>query len=139
VGFEFGFRGLPAGATGTVAPAGTSDGGVAALDGDTGVWGSGGPEALRASEIPPSASDNKTDSTNPMVFIARLFTSSSRVDVISALKQIASNIAGHEHDNHQEKQPDDTTGRVTPFPAVRPTGNHAKHRQNQDDQESHSP
>lgn len=99
------------------------------------------PEALRASEIPPwAAIDNKDDSTqNRMVFIAPLFTSSPRVDVMSALNNIASNIAAHQHDEHHyEQQSDDTTGRVTPSPAVRPTGNHAKQRQNQDDQEHHS-
>jgi len=86
---------MPAGASGIVSPAGISSNGVAAaLDGDTGVRGSGGPEALRASGIPPwAAIDNRTDSTqNPMVFIAPLFTPSPRVDVdvTSALNAIAS-------------------------------------------------
>jgi hypothetical protein len=81
IGVEFGCCGLPAGASGTLPSAGISrDGGVAALDGGTGVRGSGGPEALRASEIPPwAAIDNTTDNTqNPMVFIAPLFTSQPR-------------------------------------------------------------
>jgi len=61
--------------------------GGTAMDRDAGVWGSGGPEALRASEIPPwAAIDNKTDSTqNPMVFSAPLFTSPLRPDMTSAL------------------------------------------------------
>lgn len=78
MGVEFGFRGLPGSISWGAPPAGvSSDGGVAARDGDTGVWGNGDPEAPKASEIPPWAvSDSKTDSTqNPMVFIASLFTS----------------------------------------------------------------
>jgi hypothetical protein len=77
MGFEFGFRGLPWGGLRAAPPAGMSGNGkVAALDGATGVLGSGCLEAPRASEIPPwAAIDNKTGSTqNPMVFIAPLFT-----------------------------------------------------------------
>jgi hypothetical protein len=55
---------------------------LAALDGDTGVCGSVDPEALSASEIPPRAAiDNKADTTqNRMIFIAPLYTTSSRVN-----------------------------------------------------------
>ena len=73
MGVGFRFPGLPAGAPGTTPPAGlSSDGGVAARDGDTGVRVNGGTAALRASDIPPPAAiDNTTDSTqDPMLFIA---------------------------------------------------------------------
>jgi len=143
MGAEFGFSGLPAGPLGTVPPAGISGaGGFAALDGDTGVCpGGGGSEALRASEIPPwAASDSKADSTqDPTAFTAPFFTSPLRPDMATAPGKIASKIPGHQHDDHHyQHQPEDTAGRVTPAPAVRPTGNHAKQRQNQDDQEHHS-
>jgi len=73
MGIKPGFREVPAGATGTVPPAGLSiAGGFAALDGDAGVWGSVGPEALRASVIPPwaAAIHSRTDTQNPATFIA---------------------------------------------------------------------
>lgn len=57
----------------------------AALDVDTGVWGGGCPEALRAAETPPARVDDKNDSTqNPTVFTAPLFTSPLRPDITAA-------------------------------------------------------
>ena len=73
MGVEFGIRGLPAGVSGALPGAGVSgDGGVVAMDGDAGDWGSGSTEALKASDIPPwAAIDTRADSThNPMDFIA---------------------------------------------------------------------
>jgi len=69
---------LFAGASGSAPAAGVSGGGgVTAMDGDAGVWGSGTPEALRASEIPPwAAIDKNTDSTQDRaVLIAPLLAS----------------------------------------------------------------
>ena len=57
---------------------------AAALDGGAGVADGSGPEALKASEIPPWAPiDNQADSThNPiMVLIAPLLTSPLRPDI----------------------------------------------------------
>ena len=71
---------MPAGASGIAPPEGlSSDDGLAAWDGNTGGRDNGGPEALRASEIPPwAASDNRVDSNqNLTVFIAPLFTSTA--------------------------------------------------------------
>jgi hypothetical protein len=106
MGVWYRFRGPPAGALGTVPPAGRSgDGWFAAWDGDVGVRGNGGAVAPRASETPPqSAIDNKDDSTqNPAAFTEPHFTAPLRPDMTSALNWIASEIAAHQHDEHHDQ------------------------------------
>ena len=88
MGVEFGFRGLPGGLSRVAPPAGVfSEGGVAALDGDTGVAESGCPDAPKVFEIPPWAAIDNDSTQDPRVLTALFFTSPLRPDMMFAPKR----------------------------------------------------